>query len=230
MRARVEVTHERKGKRRKDWSHYVSGVRQRVWKARFTLEESNGFAAGVAAGPGPLEIEAAEVARHIHRLADEVEAGDLPGFQGFAAQVTGVDAPQRDLGLAVAFRAVGRERPAAESTFQGGEGFGGVLTQRTGGVERGAERLRHAGGETLGEDVGEGGVAPGGVLGGEPVFVVGLDGQEVQGEFLVAGEVAADLQNDRTAETAVREEEALVEGARAGGRARGGRGWAGRRR
>ena len=42
---------------------------------------SGRLAGGKARGPGPLEIEAAEVARHIDDLADEVETRDPSGFE-----------------------------------------------------------------------------------------------------------------------------------------------------
>ena len=37
----------------------------------------------MAGGPGPLEVEAAEVAGDVDGLADEIEAGDGAGFHGF---------------------------------------------------------------------------------------------------------------------------------------------------
>ena len=66
------------------------------------------------AGPGPLEVVAAQPARHVHHLADEVQAG-LPGLQGLGRQVAGVHPAGGDLGLAVALGAGGHQLPAASA-------------------------------------------------------------------------------------------------------------------
>ena len=46
------------------------------------VESLNSLTGGVAAGPGPLEVVAAEVAGDVHDFADEIQAGLFAGFHG----------------------------------------------------------------------------------------------------------------------------------------------------
>ena len=66
-----------------------------------------GAAGGGAGGPGPLEVEAAQVAGDVDNFADEEEAGDFARFHGFAGEFVGVDAAGGDFGFFVAFGAGG---------------------------------------------------------------------------------------------------------------------------
>jgi hypothetical protein len=76
---------------------------------------------GMRAGPGPLEVVAAQPAGHVDHLADEVQPG-LLRFHGLRRQIARVHAAQRHLGLAVALGAGGgtssqrdSARPAARA-------------------------------------------------------------------------------------------------------------------
>src|SRR5882724_10084859 len=54
--------------------------------------------------PSPLEIEAAQMAGHIHHLANEVQSGDFVRFKSLGRQLGGVHTACGDLGLFIAFR------------------------------------------------------------------------------------------------------------------------------
>jgi hypothetical protein len=61
-----------------------------------------------------LEVVATEPAGDIDDLPDEVEAGVMFGFHGAGVEIPGVDAASGDLGLGVAFGALGLESPVVE--------------------------------------------------------------------------------------------------------------------
>src|SRR5882724_4565614 len=112
-----------KGKSRERKGHALS--------CPYILEGAAGRGGG---GPGPLEIEAAEVAGDVDDFADEEEAGDFAGFHGFAGQFGGVDATGRDFGFFVAFGAGGLDLPGMQIPFNYvqssvGPGFGRVEFQ-----------------------------------------------------------------------------------------------------
>ena len=65
----------------------------------------------VRGGPGPLEIEAAELARDVDDFADEEQAGNQARFHGFAGKLTRVDATCGDFGFGVAFGIGGTNGP-----------------------------------------------------------------------------------------------------------------------
>jgi len=75
-------------------------------------------AGGCGGGPGPLEIEAAEVAGDVDDFADEEEAGDFAGFHGFAGEFGGVDAAGGDFGFFIAFGACGADGPGVQFPFE----------------------------------------------------------------------------------------------------------------
>src|SRR5271167_4301218 len=64
-----------------------------------------------ARGPGPLEVEAAEVAGHVHDFADEVKTGNFAASHRFGGQFVGIDAAGGDFGFLAALRARGRDGP-----------------------------------------------------------------------------------------------------------------------
>ena len=75
---------------------------------------SNELACGVARRPGPLEVEAAEMAGHIQYLADEIQTGLMFGLHRFGADVIGIHAAQGHLRRTVALSARWLEVPAIE--------------------------------------------------------------------------------------------------------------------
>jgi hypothetical protein len=73
-------------------------------------------------GPGPLEVEAAEVAGHVDYFADEKETGDVACFHGAGLKIVGVDAAGGDFGFGEALCAGGMEWPMVQAAFAGFEG------------------------------------------------------------------------------------------------------------
>jgi hypothetical protein len=55
----------------------------------FLLDRSAG---SHSRGPGPLEVEAAEVAGHVDYFADEMETGDVACFHGAGLKIVGIHA------------------------------------------------------------------------------------------------------------------------------------------
>ncbi len=93
-----------------------------------------GLGGGVGAGPGPLEVEATEVAGDVDDFTDEEEAANFRGFHGFAGKSAGIHAASGDFGFFVAFGGCRSDRPGVESIFEGeeigvGPGIGGVVLQ-----------------------------------------------------------------------------------------------------
>jgi len=79
----------------------------------------------VGGGPGPLEIETAEVAGDVDDFADEIKARDFAGFHRFAGEFAGVDAAGGDFRFGIAFGAGGKNGPGVEFFFEGGQGRAG---------------------------------------------------------------------------------------------------------
>src|SRR5512140_2201734 len=79
---------------------------------------SNGLSGAESRGPGPLEVEAAEVAGHVHHLADKVESRDGAAPHGLGVELGGVDAAGGDLGLFVSFGALGDDVPGVRAMLQ----------------------------------------------------------------------------------------------------------------
>ena len=108
----------------------------------------------MTAGPGPLEVVAAQPARDVHDLTNEIQAF-LGRFHGFLRQGLGGHAAHRDLGFSVAFRPCGLQGPR-------GQGLGQVAQGAVAGLVDGALPLgvtRHPGvgkprGQPLGQFVG----------------------------------------------------------------------------
>ena len=84
-----------------------------------------GAACGGSGGPGPLEIEAAEVAGDVDHFSDEVETWDVAGLHGLGGETGGIDATGGDFGFFVAFGAGGLEWPVVQA---GGEGIDFAIT------------------------------------------------------------------------------------------------------
>ncbi len=72
------------------------------------------------AGPGPLEVEAAEVAGDVDYFANEKETGDFAGFHGFAGELVGIHATHSYFGFFETFGGGRREDPCVDFFFQGG--------------------------------------------------------------------------------------------------------------
>src|SRR5208282_5374944 len=73
--------------------------------------------------PGPLEIEATEMAGDVDDFADEKQAGDFAALHGFGGELVGGDTAGGDFGFLVALGSCGRDRPAVRLIFQVGEGL-----------------------------------------------------------------------------------------------------------
>ena len=67
---------------------------------------------GMAGCPGPLKIESAQMAGHVHYLADYIKPGCFLGFHGCRGKLIGVDASRGHLGGPIPFRADRMKRPA----------------------------------------------------------------------------------------------------------------------
>src|SRR5271157_5347709 len=94
----------------------------------------HGAAGGGCGGPGPLEVEAAEVAGDVNDFADEEETGNFAGLHGFAGEFVGVYAADGDFGLLKAFSSCGCEGPSLYVLFESGQrgirpGAGRVVVQ-----------------------------------------------------------------------------------------------------
>jgi hypothetical protein len=181
---------------------------------------------GDRAGPGPLEVIAAEPACNVDDLADEMEAGDDFRFEGASVELGGVNAAGCNLGFAVAFGTGGGEGPGVEVLLEGckacvGEAdvvpaecepaLGDAL--REGDFERGVEGVEVAGG-LAGENRREDFAARG----------------EVERDGFAGTPVGGDLQDGRTAEAAMSDEELFTKRgslAACGFRMRGGDGFGG---
>ena len=72
----------------------------------------------MGAGPGPLEVVAAQPAGDVHHLANAVQAGLGLGFHGLLRERARVHATQRHLGLLVALGACGHQLPARQALGQ----------------------------------------------------------------------------------------------------------------
>src|SRR5690606_22437486 len=75
---------------------------------------SDGEPGAIAGGPGPLEVEAAEMAADIQYLADEIQPRAVPGFHGFRADRLGGYPAEGDFRSAIAFGGRGLQGPALE--------------------------------------------------------------------------------------------------------------------
>ena len=69
------------------------------------------LARGVPAGPGPLEIVAAQPAGHIDHFADEIKSRHPPRFHRFGRQLAGFDSAHGHFGFGIALRALRSHRP-----------------------------------------------------------------------------------------------------------------------
>ena len=68
-----------------------------------------------------MEVETAQVASDVDDFANEVEAGDVAGFQGAGLQVGGVDAAGGYFGFGEAFCAGGVDGPVVQILLAGFE-------------------------------------------------------------------------------------------------------------
>ena len=165
----------------------------------------------MGAGPGPLEVVAAQPAGHVHHLADEIQAGLLARLQRLRREVARVDAAHGDLGLGIALGAGGRELPALQALGQPRQRLVGRLGQRAlQGRVVGAEGFGQARRQPLRQFPGHQ-PARAGRLGlaqrGRQVDA----GRQVDGERRARLPVAGDLQHRRAGQAAVGEQQVFVE-------------------
>ena len=97
---------------------------------------------GVRAGPGPLEVIAAEPAGDVDRFADGEKAGDAFGLHRLRRQFGSADAADRDFGLGEALASVGRELPLGEAVLGGVECAVGYVSKLKANPELVRQRLR----------------------------------------------------------------------------------------
>ena len=165
-------------------------------------------AGGGARGPGPLEVESAEVAGDVDDFADEVEAGHAAALHGLCGKRAGADAACGNFGFVVALGAAGREGEGVQPAFQ----FIKCVIRPAFGRGDFAEPV----GQTRGQMRTEGGL--------ERSPVAACVGFAQRREERVAGRpidadrfrfvpIRRDLQDGRAAEAAMREEHLLAEGA-----------------
>ena len=170
-------------------------------------------AGGGTAGPGPLEVEAAEVAGDVDDFADEVEARDVAGFHGSGGELVGVDAAGGDFGFLKAFGAVRIDGPVMKAVVSFFESAVGECCGRIEFDPAGSEALRQDGGE-------------GGAGAGEIATSRGFTerrgevaaGCEIDEDRVAGSPVGGDLEDGGSAEAAVGDEQFLAEaGGFAGG-------------
>ena len=89
-------------------------------------EKSHRAASGGGGSPGPLEVEATEVAGDIDHFSDEIEAGDGAALHGLRGECGGAYAAGGDFGLLVALGAGGRESETVQAAFQSVQGAVGL--------------------------------------------------------------------------------------------------------
>ena len=82
-----------------------------------------------------MEVVAAEPAGDVDHFADEVEAGDLGGFERFGIELGGGDASGGDLRLGVAFGAGRGKLPVMELMFEVRDGLVGEVPGGAGRVQ-----------------------------------------------------------------------------------------------
>src|ERR1035437_8760885 len=80
--------------------------------------------------PGPLEIEAAELAGYVDDFSDEKKAGHFSRLHGLGREFAGVDAARRDFGFSVTLRRFRLDFPPMQLAFGVGEGAIGVAGSR----------------------------------------------------------------------------------------------------
>jgi hypothetical protein len=165
-----------------------------------------GAAGSGGGGPGPLEIEAAEVAGDVDDFADEEEAWDFAGFHGFAGEVGGVDAAGGDFGFFVAFGAGGADGPGVQFRFERVESDVGPSFWRM--------ELEPAFGQAVGEEFVEGLFRYRcGARAGLANFLGGFAaGSEIDLQCFAFFPIAGGLQDCWAAEAAVGEEHFFAEG------------------
>ncbi len=94
------------------------------------LEAREGAPRSRAGGPGPLEIEAAEMPGDVDHFSDEIEPRNVAALHGPRAQLRCVDSARGDLGLFVAFGSRRIDGPAVESGLCAGEALVGPCSRR----------------------------------------------------------------------------------------------------
>ena len=127
-------------------------------------------AGGGSGGPGPLEVESAEMAGDVDDFSYEEEAGDA-ALHCLGGELGGVNASGGDFGLGVAFGGFWRDGPVMPAIFPG---FEGVVGPAGGRVE-----VEQAVGEALREDGAQVGAERG---------QIAVSGR-IQGELLLRREV-----------------------------------------
>ena len=150
-----------------------------------------------AAGPGPLEIIAAEPARDINRFADRIEAGNRLCFHGLGGKLICINAAGCDFRLGKAFGSLGRHCP--------------IFKQRCKLFKIGGS---HGLRQPLRQQFGQNGLELG--LGPRmPSLLEKLErinaGCKIKADRLALAPVGRDLQDGRTGKTAVGEENAFPE-------------------
>ena len=81
-----------------------------------------GAAGGGTGGPGPLEVEAAQVSGDVNHFTDKKKAGYAARLHGFAGKFAGVDAACGDFCLLVAFGGAGSDGPVVDLLLECEEG------------------------------------------------------------------------------------------------------------
>ena len=184
-----------------------------------------GGTCGDGAGPGPLEVVAAEPAGDVNDFADEEEARGEFAFEGAGVEFVGGDAAGGDFGFLEAFGAGGGDGPGVKVGFECGDAVVGPVAGTLLRVE-----FDPAFGEACGKSDAESGVGGVPVAAGACVQERGEDfdfGCEVDVQRCAGFPVGRDLQCGGAADAAVGDEEFFAEGDGLGVAAFGGRGGCG---
>src|SRR5436190_2710662 len=83
-----------------------------------TRSGSNELTRRVARRPGPLEIEAAEPAGHVHHLTDKEQAGRLLRFHRLGRKFGRIDSADRDFRLLITLGSGGAYAPAVKQLVE----------------------------------------------------------------------------------------------------------------
>ena len=160
--------------------------------------------------PRPLKIEAAKMAGDVDDFADEIESGDGPAFERLRRKFRGVDAAERDFRGAVAFGAVRPHPPL----FYCRDNLRQHRIGKIGDPFRASDQIRNGARQPLRQTLRQRGrhFLPG--MAGAQFLQRGQhigSRREVDHDVLALSPIGRNLQDDRSAQAAMGEQQRLVE-------------------
>src|SRR5690606_1968571 len=164
----------------------------------------------VGRGPGPLEVETAQVAADVEHLADEVQPRRFQRLHGLRGDFAGIQAAQGHFGRAVALGAGRHQLPALQLFGDGVQFAWRVLLERLGDEPQLAQQPGHLLGEQFAQQGFEFRVGPFALLFGQPFRQVQVR-QEVDFDAIARLPVGGNLQDRRAGQATVGEQDVLHE-------------------